>query len=108
MTRWLGKIVRLSCVFFFQAEDGIRDIGVTGVQTVCSSDLVYVAPGGSDANPCTAEAPCFTFKKAYASALPGWEVEVAEGTYGPQVIAAADKATPEDVEIGRASCRERV
>src|SRR5258707_9229928 len=25
--------------FFFQAEDGIRDIGVTGVQTVCSSDL---------------------------------------------------------------------
>jgi len=21
------------CVFFFQAEDGIRDIGVTGVQT---------------------------------------------------------------------------
>src|SRR3712207_3979351 len=26
-------------VFFFQAEDGIRDIGVTGVQDVCSSDL---------------------------------------------------------------------
>ena len=25
--------------FFFQAEDGIRDIGVTGVQTWCSSDL---------------------------------------------------------------------
>src|SRR3712207_6951311 len=24
---------RFSCVFFFQAEDGIRDIGVTGVQT---------------------------------------------------------------------------
>ena len=23
----------LSCFFFFQAEDGIRDIGVTGVQT---------------------------------------------------------------------------
>src|SRR2546427_2075451 len=25
--------------FFFQAEDGIRDLTVTGVQTVCSSDL---------------------------------------------------------------------
>src|ERR1019366_2461165 len=25
--------------FFFQAEDGIRDWSVTGVQTVCSSDL---------------------------------------------------------------------
>src|SRR5256885_11376715 len=27
-----------SCYFFFQAEDGIRDYKVTGVQT-CSSDL---------------------------------------------------------------------
>src|SRR5207253_3832342 len=27
-------------VFFFQAEDGIRDGHVTGVQTLCSSDLV--------------------------------------------------------------------
>src|SRR5438309_10879053 len=26
-------------IFFFQAEDGIRDGTVTGVQTVCSSDL---------------------------------------------------------------------
>src|SRR5438874_4907862 len=25
--------------FFFQAEDGIRDLYVTGVQTLCSSDL---------------------------------------------------------------------
>src|SRR5215475_5922525 len=25
--------------FFFQAEDGIRDFHVTGVQTLCSSDL---------------------------------------------------------------------
>jgi len=25
--------------FFFQAEDGIRDIGVTGGSDVCSSDL---------------------------------------------------------------------
>src|SRR3712207_8903038 len=26
-------------LFFFQAEDGIRDIGVTGSSDVCSSDL---------------------------------------------------------------------
>ena len=31
--------------FFFQAEDGIRDIGVTGVQTCCSSDLKYLYHG---------------------------------------------------------------
>src|SRR3712207_8618674 len=30
--RWVGRSTRC-CVFFFQAEDGIRDIGVTGVQT---------------------------------------------------------------------------
>src|SRR3712207_7000204 len=29
-------------VFFFQAEDGIRDIGVTGVQTCGSSDLLLL------------------------------------------------------------------
>src|SRR6266850_4871624 len=34
-TRCLAFVV----VFFFQAEDGIRDYKVTGVQTVCSSDL---------------------------------------------------------------------
>src|SRR3712207_8715321 len=32
-------LLLFSIFFFFQAEDGIRDIGVTGVQTVCSSDL---------------------------------------------------------------------
>src|SRR5258707_5377929 len=28
-----GDILAGCCLFFFQAEDGIRDIGVTGVQT---------------------------------------------------------------------------
>src|SRR5207237_2311929 len=31
--------VRSCSFFFFQAEDGIRDSSVTGVQDVCSSDL---------------------------------------------------------------------
>src|SRR3712207_7922180 len=30
------------CVFFFQAEDGIRDIGVTGVQT-CALPIYHLA-----------------------------------------------------------------
>src|SRR5258707_4369940 len=33
---WLSRLLIL---FFYQAEDGIRDIGVTGVQTCGSSDL---------------------------------------------------------------------
>src|SRR3712207_7274059 len=33
-------------VFFFQAEDGIRDIGVTGVQT-CALPISMVCSGGT-------------------------------------------------------------
>src|SRR3712207_9593226 len=33
------------CFFFFQAEDGIRDIGVTGVQT-CALPISSVPGGG--------------------------------------------------------------
>src|SRR3712207_7770645 len=29
----VGDCISLESIFFFQAEDGIRDIGVTGVQT---------------------------------------------------------------------------
>src|SRR3712207_4253203 len=50
-------MVNASCLtdtgrlFFFQAEDGIRDIGVTGVQTLCSSDLAVGAAPGRDRHP---------------------------------------------------------
>src|SRR3712207_6992850 len=36
MNKWVGEgqaVLLLFTFFFFQAEDGIRDIGVTGVQT---------------------------------------------------------------------------
>src|SRR3712207_7577538 len=39
-------------VFFFQAEDGIRDIGVTGVQT-CALPILRSASGGA-----TERSPC--------------------------------------------------
>src|SRR3712207_6865483 len=35
------ELLRMTILyFFFQAEDGIRDIGVTGSSDVCSSDLL--------------------------------------------------------------------
>src|SRR3712207_1657928 len=43
--RWY--LMRLGCFFFFQAEDGIRDIGVTGVQTCAlpiSKDVEAMQP----------------------------------------------------------------
>src|SRR3989475_1439584 len=43
-SRHLGKGVRGSFFFFFQAEDGIRDLTVTGVQT-CALPI-YVAARG--------------------------------------------------------------
>src|SRR5215203_6528273 len=47
--------------FFFQAEDGIRDIGVTGSSDVCSSDL-FVWPSSRKSS----AAPASTMPCPYA------------------------------------------
>src|SRR6266436_9123515 len=39
----------MCCFFFFQAEDGIRDVAVTGVQT-CALPISYTVTSLSDAN----------------------------------------------------------
>jgi hypothetical protein len=58
----------------------------------------YVAPGGSDANPCSAVAPCQSFDRAFRTAAPGQSVEVAAGAYGGQSIPAdGSKASEADV-----------
>jgi hypothetical protein len=46
------------------------------------SSALYVAPGGSDSDPGTAERPWRTLEKANASARPGDVVVVRAGTYG--------------------------
>src|SRR3712207_2752931 len=43
------RTVPFVCCFFFQAEDGIRDIGVTGVSDVCSSDLEGICGQAAEA-----------------------------------------------------------
>jgi hypothetical protein len=55
----------------------------------------YVAPGGSDGNPCTAVAPCQSFDRAYRAAAPGQLVEVAAGSYGGQNIPGDGSKTSE-------------
>lgn len=47
---------------------------------------VFLAGDGDDAAPCTREAPCATFDRAYRAARPGELVEVAEGRYPEQVL----------------------
>src|SRR5206468_8165724 len=78
-------------IFFFQAEDGIRDLIVTGVQT-CA--LPISAPGQSSCRP-------------PATIRPGAGRRVVRPVHASQQ-ARCRRPGPPRPEIGRASCRERV
>src|SRR5256885_8723159 len=99
--RLFPLVIRRVCFFFFfQAEDGIRDYKVTGVQT-CALPIsrrdkgemrkLLQAKGLS----CPAFAACTTEKKV---------AEFAQTHPWPLVIKTPRGAA----KIGRASCRERV
>src|SRR3712207_7194408 len=90
--------------FFFQAEDGIRDIGVTGVQT-CALPI------------CDAGLPVAAVSRQAAAKLLGLANEFVLGEFEKGVRAhgaafmsraAAEGAAVMVKKIGRASCRERV
>src|SRR5256885_11430712 len=88
-------------VFFFQAEDGIRDYKVTGVQT-CALPICAGPPGQLRREP--AEAQSTHHRKLDASFVaPLNGVCVRAGMFHRRV----GPATLER-KIGRASCRERV
>src|SRR5256885_4685464 len=84
--------------FFFQAEDGIRDYKVTGVQTCALPILVaYTEPN----SPATA---------ASINLARGAQVLAVDGV---DLVNATDSAAINTLnaglfQIGRASCRERV
>src|SRR2546430_4869991 len=89
-------------VFFFQAEDGIRDLTVTGVQT-CALPIWKV---WSDLQ--TADALTEACKSVSIVAMPKYDssttiTQMLERSTGTQ-IPGDDK----HLKIGRASCRERV
>ena len=83
LLRYVGDEGFLFCVFFFQAEDGIRDDLVTGVQTCALPiSLARLFKLFKDKVECVLLNACYS------------EVQAA--------------AIHQHVEIGRASCRERV
>src|SRR5690348_18301892 len=81
----------MAFVFFFQAEDGIRDGRVTGVQT-CALPISTFASAGSE---------------RLTVAYPQWPPYkiVQNGTIGGIDALVLDEIAR---QIGRASCRERV
>jgi len=53
----------------------------TPLYTLGKGANYYVAPGGSDANPCTAAAPCYTLQRVSQLMSPGDNAHVAAGNY---------------------------
>src|SRR2546429_1745847 len=92
---------RLYMFFFFQAEDGIRDVAVTGVQT-CALPILSAAP----ATACRM-ARLRDRRPRLRAVGPHRVISVARARRQAVCLddAAAHAARP---EIGRASCRERV
>src|SRR5207253_5075662 len=103
------KTVSFPSIFFFQAEDGIRDGHVTGVQTcalpifyrsttsvvaLCASTLTISRPSRFARTSCAARGHVpSTQRRRTASTVTRWKATTCGSCRGS--------------EIGRASCRER-
>src|SRR5207237_5724157 len=93
--------------FFFQAEDGIRDSSVTGVQT-CALPIstTWPSPPTADCRPRSCGCPLRSWHPRNPASTPA----PADDRGAPLWRCAAPRTrTYQPVpEIGRASCRERV
>src|SRR5688500_20410065 len=90
----------MSCFFFFQAEDGIRDYKVTGVQTCALPILVADGVAATEiAVLVRTNAQVVPFEAALTAAGIPFTVRGVRFFARPDVRAA---------QIGRASCRERM
>src|SRR5256885_4177025 len=85
--------------FFFQAEDGIRDYKVTGVQT-CALPISY----GALENNCTGPG----WRRSHQLELVEFRVVAEDPIGGSNRHPAIALRIPSKPQIGRASCRERV
>src|SRR2546430_5696360 len=92
-------IVAVRFVFFFQAEDGIRDLTVTGVQT-CALPISSATPRAAASS--GALVPRFGPSASRAGAARASSRMQARFTH------AGSSTPPAPGQIGRASCRERV
>src|SRR5437016_9240729 len=97
-------------LFFFQAEDGIRDWSVTGVQTCALPIWPWPAPAAGEAVVKMRAAP---INPADLNQIEGKypvraELPATPGFEGAGLVAEVGENVTNVAEIGRASCRERV
>src|SRR5437870_10535894 len=93
--------------FFFQAEDGIRDGHVTGVQT-CALPICCARSSIERGNGLI---PFGDMTQVFGAGSPEWNEAVASFNAAPGTAAKAKAQTDFvgiAIQIGRASCRERV
>src|SRR5699024_11462194 len=91
------SVVFMSYYFFFQAEDGIRDRNVTGVQT-CALPISPTSPRPPERSTFVARSCAFTSAAVMPSAI---------SRSGCSDTRISRSAPPARFKIGRASCRER-
>src|SRR5258708_28730825 len=94
-------LVSYLCFFFFQAEDGIRDDLVTGVQT-CALPISRTSRGFS---PPASASINITARTDWGRIH--WSRAFLEDS-SPGRMLSAMRAASRPLQIGRASCRERV
>src|SRR2546430_7610677 len=99
----VGAVAKVECVyfFFFQAEDGIRDLTVTGVQT-CALPISYF-----NNIPCSSRRVARDVSRLAARVTPRVSLQLLElhdRAHLDRAVLRAGNAR----QIGRASCRERV
>src|SRR5256886_5197859 len=98
-----GHLAGVTPVFFFQAEDGIRDLTVTGVQT-CALPISSVLAGAS-----ADRWAAFGFR--YGSEDGGISSSLSRSRLSRALVVCQARSTNRRFgfpQIGRASCRERV
>src|SRR5256885_8563002 len=83
------------CFFFFQAEDGIRDYKVTGVQT-CALPISRAAARG---------VPLRARRRGAGAAARPWARALPAGRGRPRVVASTRAL--DAGEVGRGACRGR-
>src|SRR5690606_40746150 len=91
--------------FFFQAEDGIRDFHVTGVQTCALPISRSSCFSGSSARPHLTAA---ALSRCTATVLITSTAGTSAMSRASPLASVEFESSRSDAKIGRASCRERV